>query len=79
MSWIPLCNACCVLGAAPISGWILGKISSPKSSRALAQTAQGGGGVTVPGGVPELRRCGTEGQWAQWGWVEVGLGGVFLP
>ena len=29
----------------------------------------GGGGVTVPAGVPELWRCGTEGceQWAQWG------------
>ena len=27
---------------------------------ALAQGAQGGGGVTIPGGVPELCGCGTE-------------------
>ena len=31
-----------------------------KSGEALAQAAQGGGGVTVPGGVQELWRCGTE-------------------
>ena len=39
---------------------------------ALAQGAQGGGGVTIPGGVQELWRCGTEarGQWAWWGWVD---------
>jgi len=36
--------------------------------------AKGGGGVTVPGGVPELWRCGTEGC-SQWSWVEVGLDG----
>ena len=35
----------------------------------MAQAAHGGGGVAVPGGVPELWRCGTEGcgQWAWWG------------
>ena len=27
----------------------------------MAQAAQGGGGVTVPGGVQEMWRCGTEG------------------
>ena len=38
----------------------------------MARAAQGGGGVTVPGGVQELWRCGTEGrgQWAQWGWAD---------
>ena len=32
----------------------------------LEQAAQGGDGITIPGGVHELRRCGTEGcgQWA---------------
>jgi len=32
----------------------------------VAQAAQGGGAVTVPGGVPEPCGCGTEGcgQWA---------------
>lgn len=29
--------------------------------RAVAQVAQGGGGVTIPGGAAELWRCGTEG------------------
>ena len=31
--------------------------------------------VTIPGGVQELWRCGTEGhgQWAWWEWVGVGL------
>ena len=33
------------------------------------KAARGGGGVTVPGGVPEPWGCGTEGrgQWAWWG------------
>ena len=44
----------------------------------------GTGGVTVPGGVQEPWRCGTEGQllWAWWEWVEVGpddLSGLFQP
>ena len=35
----------------------------------------GGGGVTVPGGVPDLWRCGTEGhgQWAWWSGLELDL------
>ena len=38
------------------------------SSWALAQAAQGGGGVTIPGGVQEKgRRCAEGcGQWAWW-------------
>ena len=31
---------------------------------AAAQAAQGGGGVTIPGGVEETHKCGTEGRWA---------------
>ena len=38
----------------------------------MEQTAKGGGGVTVPGGVPEPWRCGTEGR-GQWAWWD-GLG-----
>ena len=44
----------------------------------MAQAAQGGGGVTVPGGVPEPCGCGTEGH-GQWAWCDgllVGLGGL---
>jgi len=33
-----------------------------KSGAALAQAAQGGGALTIPGGVQELCRCGTEGR-----------------
>ena len=33
-----------------------------KSGDALAQAAQGGGALTIPGGVQELCRCGTEGR-----------------
>ena len=42
------------------SGWLLGKISLRKSSEAVAQAAQGGGGVTVSGGVEGMCGCGTE-------------------
>ena len=51
-------------------GWILENIF--QSSEAAAQAAQGGGGVTVPGGVEEPCGCGTEGcgQWAWWGWAD---------
>ena len=40
--------------------------------------AQGGDGVTIPGGIPEPWRCGAEGrgQWARWGWAGVGLDGL---
>ena len=31
-----------------------------KSGEALEQAARGGGGVTVPGGVQGMWRCGTE-------------------
>ena len=50
------------------TGWMLGKVSGD----ALAQAAQGGDGVTIPGGVQELCGCGTEGraQWAWWGWAD---------
>ena len=60
------------------SGWMIGNISSQRSSEAVAQAAQGGGGVTVPGGVPEPCGCGTEGhgQWAWCGGLLVGLGGL---
>ena len=51
-----------------------------KSSNALAQAAQGGGGVTIPGGVPEPWRCGTEGcsQWAWWGWADSWIWGLLM-
>jgi len=43
-----------------------------KSGEAVAQAAQAGGGVTVPGGVQEPHGCGTErhDQWAWWGWAD---------
>jgi len=46
------------------------KILLRKSGEALAQAAQGGGRVTVPGSVQELWRCSTEGhsEWAD-GWT----------
>ena len=49
------------------SGWKLGSILR-ESSEAVAQAAQGGGAVTIPGGVQEPCGCGTEGrgQWAWW-------------
>ena len=54
------------------SGWMLGKIILRKSGETLEQPAQGGCGVTVPGGVQETFRRGTErrGLWAWWGWVD---------
>ena len=39
---------------------MLGKNS--QSVEVLGQAAQGGGDVTIPGGVPELWGCGTEGR-----------------
>ena len=49
-----------------------------KSSEAVAQAAQGGGGDTVPGGVQEPCGCGTEGhgQWARCDGLLVGLDGL---
>ena len=48
------------------------------SWRAVLQwhSCPGSGGVTIPGGVPDPWRCGTEGcgQWARWGGVGLGLG-----
>lgn len=41
------------------SGWMLGRNSSPKSSQAQLQAAQGGDRVLIPGGVQELWRTGT--------------------
>ena len=32
-----------------------------KSGQALEQAAQGGGGVTIPGGVQKMCKCGTSG------------------
>ena len=43
-------------------GWILGKLHLRKSGEAVAQAAQGSGGVTVPGGAEEPCGCGTEGR-----------------
>jgi len=43
------------------SGWVCGKFLLRKSANALAQAAQGGGGVTVPGGVQAKGRRVTEG------------------
>jgi len=50
-------------------GWILVKISSAKELYCVGTAAQGGGGVTIPGGVQEPWKCGTEehGRWAWWG------------
>ena len=49
---------CCARGG---SGWILGKMYSQKEWRCSGTAAQGGGGVTVPGGAQEPWGCGTEG------------------
>ena len=48
---------------------------SERVGSALVQTAQAGGGVTVPEGVEEPWGCGTEGrgQWAWWGGLELDL------
>ena len=43
-----------------------------KSGNALAQAAKGGDGVSIPGGIPETLRCGTE-QHGSVGMVMVGL------
>jgi len=43
------------------SGWVPGNISSLKERWCSGTAAQGGGGVTIPGGVQELWGCGIEG------------------
>lgn len=51
------------------SGWILGRISSKERVVMHWHCCPGSGGVTIPGGVLEPWRCGTEGcgQWLWWG------------
>ena len=57
------------------SGWILGTISYHEEQCCSGTAAHGGGGVTVPGGVPEPWGCGTErSQWARWGGLGLDLG-----
>jgi len=53
---------------------ILGESSSPKEQCCSGTAAQGGGGVTVHGGVQGPWGCGTEGQWARWGGLRLDLG-----
>jgi len=38
---------------------MFGNIFLRKNGEALEQAAQGGSGVTIPGGVQEMCRCGT--------------------
>ena len=54
---------------------MLGNISSHKEQCCSGTAAQGGGGVTIPGGVPEPWGCGTEGcgQWVWWGGLGLDL------
>jgi len=54
------------------SGWILGKNSSQQEWWGSGTAAQGSGGVTVPGGVQETCRCGTEGHGlvGMVGWID---------
>ena len=48
------------------SSWMLRIFLLIKSDESLERAAQGGGGVTIPGGVQGMCRCVTErhGQWA---------------
>jgi len=50
------------------SGWLLGKTYSLKECPGAGTGCSGSGGVTVPGDVPELWRCGTEGH-GRWVWA----------
>lgn len=59
-------------------------LGTASRTNAFLIAAQGRGAVTVPGGVKEMCRCGTEGYgwWVWWGWVMVGLNdpsGLFQP
>ena len=52
------------------SVWILGKkLLHRKSGKAVAQAAQGSSQLTIPEGVQETFRCGTEGH-GEWAWWE---------
>jgi len=60
-------------------GWIGLKLHQGRfrlDVRSVAQLPRGGGGITVPGGVQERWRCGTEGcgQWAWWDGLGLDLG-----
>ena len=63
---MPLASASCAALDAALAIPLLGKISSLKKWLNVGTAAQGDGGVTIPAGVPELWRCGTEGR-GQWG------------
>ena len=54
------------------SGWILEEVPPLKQWLGSGTAAQGGGGVTIPGGVQEPCGCGAggHGQWAWWGWAD---------
>ena len=52
------------------SGWIFGK-KSQNERWCSGTAAQGGGAVTVPGGVQGTWRCGTDGHGQWWWWVGV--------
>ena len=65
------------------SGWIEEK-TSQKERCCSGTAAQGGGGVTVPGGVPEPCGCGTEDVVSGHGGDGLAVGlddlrGLFLP
>lgn len=61
---------CRVQGSARYPGWISGTTSSPEEWSGTGIVTQGGGGVTIPTGVPEPCRCGT------WGHSSHGRGGL---
>jgi len=71
----------CVRG---VLDWILGKISL-LSGQTLEQTAQGSGGVTIPGGIQKTSKTGHVGTWfSQRGGVRLTVGlddlrGLFQP
>jgi len=59
------------------SGWILrNNFFSKRVWSCVGTAAQGGGGVTIPGAVHGMWRCGTEecGRWAWRGGLELNLG-----
>ena len=56
-------------------GWVGGGSHPEPRTCCGYRNSQGCGGVTIPGSVPKLCGCGTEGRdrWAWWGWAG-GLG-----